>query len=33
MGSFAAGRLGIGGWMLLFAGFGYGLIRLTNDVA
>ena len=33
MGSFVAGRLGIGGWMLLFAGFGYGLMRLANDVA
>lgn len=31
MGSFVAGRLGIGGWMLLFAGFGYGLMRLAND--
>jgi len=30
MGSFVAGRLGIGGWMLLFAGFGYGLTRLAN---
>ncbi|HTY73563.1 MAG TPA: hypothetical protein VMI11_14265 [Actinomycetes bacterium] len=26
--SFAAGRLGIGGWMVLFATLGYGLIRL-----
>lgn len=26
--SFAAGRLGIGGWMILFAALGYGLIRL-----
>jgi hypothetical protein len=33
MGSFVAGRLGIGGWMLLFAGFGYGLMRLANDDA
>ncbi len=29
MGSFVAGRLGIGGWMLLFAVFGYGLTRLV----
>lgn len=27
MGSFTAGRLGIGGWMLLFAIYGYGLTR------
>jgi hypothetical protein len=33
MGTFVAGRLGIGCWMLLFAGFGYGLLRLANDVA
>ena len=26
--SFMAGRLGIGGWMVLFAALGYGLIRL-----
>lgn len=32
-GSFTAGRLGIGGWMLLFAVLGYGLTRLTDDVA
>jgi hypothetical protein len=31
-GSFVAGRLGIGGWMLLFAALGYGLTRLeTRD--
>lgn len=30
--SFAAGRLGIGGWMALFAGLGYGLIRLDPAV-
>jgi hypothetical protein len=30
MGSFVAGRLGIGGWMVLFAGLGYGLMRLEN---
>lgn len=29
-GSFTAGRLGIGGWMLLFAVFGYGLTRLVG---
>ena len=28
MGPFTAGRLGIGGWMLLFAVLGYGLTRL-----
>ncbi|CAN5398707.1 hypothetical protein BH10ACT10_BH10ACT10_13700 [soil metagenome] len=33
MGAFVAGRLGIGGWMLLFAGFGYGLTRLKGDHA
>jgi hypothetical protein len=27
-GPFVAGRLGIGGWMLLFAGLGYGLTRV-----
>jgi hypothetical protein len=27
--SFVAGRLGIGGWMALFAALGYGLIRLA----
>jgi hypothetical protein len=27
-GPFAAGRLGIGGWMLLMAALGYGLTRL-----
>lgn len=30
MGSFVAGRLGIGGWMLLFAVLGYGLTRLPD---
>jgi hypothetical protein len=30
MGSFVAGRLGIGGWMLLFAALGYGLTRLDG---
>jgi hypothetical protein len=30
MGSFAADRLGIGGWMLLFAAFGYGLTRMNS---
>ncbi len=30
MGSFTAGRLGIGGWLLLFGVFGYGLTRLTD---
>lgn len=30
MGSFTAGRLGIGGWMLLFAVLGYGLTRLES---
>lgn len=30
MGSFTAGRLGIGGWMLLFAVLGYGLARLES---
>jgi hypothetical protein len=29
MGPFTAGRLGIGGWMLLFAALGHGLTRLT----
>ena len=29
-GSFTAGRLGIGGWMLLFAVFGYGLTQLEE---
>ena len=31
MGSFLAGRLGIGGWMLLFAVLGYGLTRLSDE--
>lgn len=31
MGTFLAGRLGIGGWMLLFALFGYGLTRLSDE--
>lgn len=31
MGSFAAGRLGIGGWMLLFALLGLGLSRLPDQ--
>lgn len=30
MGSFTAGRLGIGAWMLLFAALGYGLTRLEG---
>jgi hypothetical protein len=30
MGSFTAGRLAIGGWMVLFAVFGYGLTRLED---
>ncbi|MDQ3611042.1 MAG: hypothetical protein M4D85_05445 [Actinomycetota bacterium] len=30
MGSFTAGRLGIGGWMLLFAVLGYGLTRMDK---
>lgn len=30
MGTFVAGRLGIGGWMLLFASFGLGLARLNR---
>jgi hypothetical protein len=29
-GSFTTGRLGIGGWMLLFAVFGYGLTQLEE---
>lgn len=29
-GSFTAGRLGVGGWMLLFAVFGYGLTQLEE---
>jgi hypothetical protein len=29
-GVFAAGRLEIGGWMLLFAAFGYGLTRMDG---
>lgn len=33
MGSFTSGRLGIGGWMLLFVVLGYGLIRLTDEAA
>jgi hypothetical protein len=32
-GSFVAGRLGIGGWMALFAALGYGLIRLDPAAA
>lgn len=31
MGSFIAGRLGIGGWMLLFAALGFGLTRLPDE--
>jgi hypothetical protein len=31
MDSFTAGRLAIIGWMLLFAGLGYGLTRLSED--
>lgn len=31
MGSFVAGRLGIGGWMLLFAVLGFGLTRLPDE--
>ncbi|MCY7402896.1 MAG: hypothetical protein LH477_18450 [Nocardioides sp.] len=31
MGTFTAGRLGIGGWMLLFAVLGYGLTRLRDE--
>jgi len=31
MGSFTAGRLGIGGWMLLFAVLGFGLTRLPDE--
>ena len=30
-GSFAAGRLAIGGWMLLYAALGYGLMRVRDD--
>jgi hypothetical protein len=30
-GSFVAARLGIGGWMLLYAALGYGLLRLRTD--
>ena len=30
-GSFAAGRLAIGGWMLLYAALGYGLMRVRED--
>jgi hypothetical protein len=30
-GSFTAGRLGIAGWMLLFAGLGFGLMRVRED--
>ncbi len=33
MGSFTAGRLGIGGWMLLFAALGYGLTRVESREA
>lgn len=32
MGTFTAGRLGIGGWMLLFSVLGYGLLRLDETV-
>ena len=32
MGSFTAGRLGIGGWMLLFAILGYGLTRVDESL-
>lgn len=32
-GSFTAGRLGIGGWMLLFCGLGLGLMRLEAEPA
>jgi len=31
MGTFTAGRLGIGGWMLLFAVLGFGLTRLPDE--
>lgn len=31
MGTFTAGRIGIGAWMLGFAALGYGLTRLTTD--
>ena len=30
-GSFVAGRLGIGGWMVLYAALGYGLTRLRTE--
>jgi hypothetical protein len=30
-GSFTAGRLGIGGWMVLYTLLGYGLLRVRND--
>jgi hypothetical protein len=30
-GGFTAGRLAIGGWMLLFAALGYGLLRAADD--
>jgi hypothetical protein len=30
-GSFTAGRLGIGGWMLLYTLLGYGLMRVRDD--
>jgi hypothetical protein len=30
-GSFTAGRLGIGGWMLLHTALGYGLIRVRDN--
>ena len=30
-GSFAAGRLAIGGWMLLYTALGYGLMRVRDD--
>jgi hypothetical protein len=33
MGSFVAGRLGIGGWMLLFAALGYGLMSRDSGDA
>ena len=32
MGTFTAGRLGIGGWMLLFALLGFGLTRLAGEL-
>ena len=30
-GSFDAGRLAIGGWMLLYTALGYGLMRVRDD--